>query len=194
MARQYVRKAVAMSPNQPKPQQLPPQVAADARAESSIEEARQSSKRTDAVRQERRRRRESSLNGMADLRLDIPPEFRDDPDYVYRWANDKGARIHNLTVAGDWDVVTKSGPEAGPHDSVRRPVGVDHSTGQPLEAQLLRKPRWIHEEDEADKMGRIADRETGLLQGAKSSPEDTRPESVSYAAPNNSIRRGAYRP
>lgn len=149
--------------------------------------------RQDAVRTERRTRRGASLDGMQNRQLDLPPHLQDDPHHVYYWANDEGPRIHQLTVNGEYDVVPDQGGENAQHNSTRRPVGTT-KTGAPLYAQLLRKPRQFHEEDQADKMKAIADRENGLLRSPKTDPEDKRSDDVSYVAKGNSIRRGPYVP
>lgn len=149
--------------------------------------------RAEAIQGERRRRRADTLDRIHGRKLNIPPEFRDDPDHDYYWANDDNSRIYDLTVEDDYDHVTMSRPEASEEEKVRRPVGTK-ATGEPMYAYLLRKPKVFVEEDRAKKLAAIDEREQGIMRSAKTAPEDDRPADVSYVARGNSIKRGTYSP
>jgi hypothetical protein len=101
------------------------------------------------IRRERRRR-DTEIDG-ARMRLAIPTEYKNDPDHEYRWINDDKARVHDLTIMDDWDAV-KADDIENHHgaNSVRRQVGTKAS-GEPLFAQLVRKPRDLCDEDRAKK-------------------------------------------
>lgn len=149
--------------------------------------------RAQAIQGERRRRKDSTLDRIHDLKLALPAEFEDDKDYDYRWANDVGSRLFDLTRRDDWDLCGSENPEASDEDRVRRPVGTD-KLGKPIYAYLVRKPKTFVEEDRKVKEERLRDMEAGLVTSSKTSPEDTRPDDVAYALPSNSIRRGAFTP
>lgn len=105
-------------------------------------------------RQQRRRRDTDGMDG-ARMRLAIPEKYRQDPDYEYRWINDDKARVYDLTVMDDWDVV-KAGDIDNHHgaNSVRRQVGAK-ADGSALFAQLVRKPRDFCETDRAKSQARL---------------------------------------
>ncbi len=149
--------------------------------------------RAQAIQGERRRRKDSTLDRVHDLKLALPPEFEDDKDHDYRWANDTGSRLYDLTKRDDWDLCGSENPEASDEDRVRRPVGTD-KLGKPIYAYLVRKPKTFVEEDRMAKESRLQDMEKGMLQSAKTSPEDTRSDDVSYVVPGNALKRGAFTP
>lgn len=148
--------------------------------------------RNETIRNERRRRADANLDRMASLKLAIPPEFKNDPVYDYRWINDDGDRVYSLTVQDDWDVCRLANGPASPEKDVRRPVGVKKD-GSQMDAILVRKRKdWIAE-DRAARSTANADREQALI----SRPETNDPQAGAntYVASGSSIkRRGAYAP
>lgn len=149
--------------------------------------------RAQAVQGERRRRRADTLDRIHGRKLSIPPEYRDDKDHEYYWANDVDSRIYDLTVDDDYDHVTRSNPEASEEEKVRRPVGTK-PTGEPMYAYLLRKPKVYAEDDRKERLATIEEREKGILRSPKTSPEDDRSEDVSYVVWGNTIKHGPYSP
>lgn len=123
--------------------------------------------RAEAISQERRRRNTNALAGHRQ-RLAIREEL--DPDFTYRWVNDDGTRMHDLTVNDDWEIVeNRSGtmkPDGtGMGAEVAVPVGRGEN-GRPLRAVLLRKRKDWYDDDERAKQRRIDDVEAGLKVGA----------------------------
>lgn len=149
--------------------------------------------RTTAIQGERRRRKADTLDRLHGRKLNLPPECRDDPENEYYWANDTDDRIYSLTKEDDYDHVTRSNPESSEEEKVRRPVGTKES-GEPLYAYLLKKPKAFADEDRAEKLAAIDQREQGMIRSPKTAPEDTRSDDVSYVVKGNSIKRGAYTP
>lgn len=117
--------------------------------------------------QERRRRREG-LGADRNLKLHVPAAFKD-PNFTYRFVNDRPGRVQQMTVADDWDVV--DGGEAIQNESLGTTVKrtADKQTGE--SAVLLRKPIKFHEEDQAQKKKAIDAQEEGLRRAAPASPE-----------------------
>lgn len=147
--------------------------------------------RAEAVQTERRRRTDGTLNRMLHQKLALPAEFRDDPNYTYRWINDDNSRVYDLTVEDDWDICKLKGTEAGDDDKVRRPVGTKKS-GDPLYAYLVRKKTEYFVEDKRRDAARVAGEEQQLLVRP---PTDGSPDSAnSYVAAGSSIKRGTYAP
>jgi hypothetical protein len=124
--------------------------------------------RADEMTTERRRRKGDSLRGIR-RRLAITGEL-DHENYAYRWANDDGARLHQLTVADDWEVVqdrkgTLSVNGNGVGAEVSQPVGVGEQ-GRPMRAVLLRKPKHLYDEDFREAQSRIDETEAAIQRGA----------------------------
>jgi hypothetical protein len=140
--------------------------------------------RAEAVQQERRRRRDGTLDRMSELTLAVPEKVRTDhPNHTFRWVNDTGNRMHRMTVRDDWDKVEGVAPI---------PVGTDKE-GKPLYAHLCMKPLEFWDEDQKARMDALRERERGLVRAAKSDPQDNRSEDVAYAVPGNTITTG-YQP
>lgn len=137
------------------------------------------------VRQDRRRRDDTTLDGGQRLNLAIPPEIQEKlkaEGRVPRWVNDDGNRMYNLTQRDDYD------PVAGVEPVL---VGTTKD-GKPMKAILCSKPAaFLHEDQEKKDAAR---RETeralvsGNIPGANPLPSD-----VSYADKANKIDTG-YRP
>lgn len=117
--------------------------------------------------QQRRRRRES-LGADRNLKLHVPEEAKD-PNFEYRWANDRPGRVQQLH-AEDWDKV-----DAIPADVASNSLGTtvertaDRFNGE--KAVLLRKPKKFHEEDRALKMKPVDATEQALRRGPAASSE-----------------------
>jgi hypothetical protein len=112
--------------------------------------------RAEAVRSDRRRRRDDTVN--LGLKLGVSPKFLD-PNFNYRWLNDDGGRIEQTTTMDDYDLVddpSKVGkPDAdGLGGKVRKVVGKS-DTGGPLYAYLARKPIDFYREDQSRKADSI---------------------------------------
>lgn len=137
--------------------------------------------RAEALQQERRRRRDGTLDRMSELTLAVPETVKEDhPDHTFRWVNDAGNRMHRMTVRDDWDKVDGVAPI---------PVGTDKE-GKPIYAHLCKKPREFWDEDQRSRMTALKEQERGLLRAAKSDPQDNRSEDVSYVVPGNTITTG----
>lgn len=110
--------------------------------------------RTAVVAEERRRRQPGTLDRGQQLKLSVPAEIEAKyPDYVFRWVNDSGNRVHDLTVRDDYDKVDGVDP---------RPVGTD-DLGKPIFAHLCKKKRDFFEHDQREKLQAIKDREEALM-------------------------------
>jgi len=134
------------------------------------------------VAQERRRRRDGTLDRMSQLKLAIPDKAKQArPDSTFRWVNDTPGRMHNLTVDDDWDVVEGVEP---------LPVGQDQA-GQPIYARLCAKPLEFWKEDQRAKAKAILDQQKELVRkGDKKATAD----STTYVADGNTIKTQGYEP
>jgi hypothetical protein len=123
--------------------------------------------RGEQIKQERRRRNTDTLSGQ---RRKMALTERLDPAFEYRWANDEGTRLHELTVNDDYEVVqSRSGamkPDGtGVGSEVAVPVGTGESGAQ-VRAVLLRKPKKYWNDDHEAKQRHIDELEAGIKQGA----------------------------
>lgn len=135
------------------------------------------------VATERRRRKDSTLDRTAHLKLAISDEVRkNNPNKTFRWVNDTPGRMHALTVNDDWDKVDGVDPI---------PVGQDQS-GQPIYARLCAKPLEFWEEDQKAKADAIRAQQKELIREGKA--PQIRADETSYVAAGNTIKTEGYTP
>lgn len=121
--------------------------------------------RQEEVKQRRRRR--EGLGADRNLKLNVPESMKD-PNFVYRWVNDRPGRVQQLTTMDDWEkapVVTEQNAGEG---TVETRV-VDKSVGE--RAVLLRKPKEFYEADKAEEQKQLDARDEALRHGAPQSSE-----------------------
>lgn len=118
--------------------------------------------RTAEIKQERRRRQSDGLSGSR-KRLHVDEKALDRENFVYRFVNDDGDRIHRLTKLDDWDIA----PEASGGKSEETATGTSiragtKANGDALRTVLVRKRKEFAEADEAAKQRKIDEQEQGL--------------------------------
>lgn len=142
--------------------------------------------RREEVRHERRRRDDATLDGSQALKLAVPPEIErqlTEQGRTWRWANDVGSRIHQLTKLDDWDPVEGVEP---------REVVIDKAKGTTCKAILLSKPKDFIEDDrrKSDRIRRA--KEEAAMRGEVPDAgvgSASRPANI-YADKANKIERG----
>lgn len=123
-------------------------------SETAAAEAAPKATRADEVRRARRHERgETTVLG---YKLGVNEKELDRKNYVYRFVNDTPGRIDAFTKGGEWDIVddrskTIKSDATGEGTGVSVVAGVG-TGGAPMRTVLLRKPKWIHDEDRAAKM------------------------------------------
>jgi hypothetical protein len=119
--------------------------------------------------QPRRRKDDDYAGGTANLT--IPPDVLDTANFEYRWANDQGARLHQL-YGQDWDIVGKDGKTSKVDDegAIRHRTGI-RLDGGPLFSYLLRKPKRLATEDRSKKAAIIDRNEKARLSQIPSDAE-----------------------
>jgi len=137
-----------------------------------------------AARQERptraeevttRRRRREGLGAERNLKLHVPEDAKD-PNFVYRWVNDRPGRVQQLTTMDDYEVVSSSALNGGDPDpgantaegTVMRRIG-DKSIGEG--AVLIRKPKEYYEADKREEAKVLDARDEALRKGPPASQE-----------------------
>jgi len=111
-------------------------------------------KRAEEVRRTRRHERGAVVS--TGLRMAVNDAALDKKNYVHRFVNDDPGRIQAMTEGGEWDKVEDpnkviKSDSTGEGTSVSVVVGTN-AGGAPKRAVLLRKPKWIHDEDRKAKM------------------------------------------
>lgn len=120
------------------------------------------------VQEERRRRRRRSTYGdEANMKLHVAEDLKD-TEYEYRWIRDEPGRVRRMTVQDDWDLVedenlSSEDLQRGLGVVPERPGGIED--GRAYNMVLVRKPRDLYEEDEAEKQRKIDDNELGIKHG-----------------------------
>jgi hypothetical protein len=139
--------------------------------------------RQDVVQAERRRRKDTTIDGSQRLKLAIPPEVAAQlkaEGRTPRWVNDEGNRMHNLTQMDDYDKVRGVDPIV---------VGTGPD-GKPVKAHLCSKPAEFIEEDRAAREAIRKETEEALLRG-KNPNDPIAGRSDFYVDPASSIQHGA---
>jgi hypothetical protein len=131
--------------------------------------------------QQRRRRRES-LGEDRNLKLHVPSDKKD-PNFEYRFVNDRPGRVQQLTQADDWDVVPSITAEGGNETRV-----VDKSSGE--RAVLLRKPKDFYESDKRSEQKLLDERDDSMRRGGPSSAEGLTSSDNAYVPGGRNIIGG----
>lgn len=145
-------------------------------------EARGRTERRDEVRQERRRRDDTTIDGGQRLKLAIPPDVAarlKAEGRTPRWVNDHENRMHNLTVLDDYDKVEGVEP---------RVVGTTRE-GKPIYAHLCSKRDDFIAEDRQKLDQRRVETERAMLRG-KNPDDPIAGDDRFYADSANTLSRG----
>lgn len=150
--------------------------------------------RADEVRRERRHKRGATVHTGYNLTVDESKLDRE--NYVHRFVNDTPGRIEAFTKGGEWDVVEDPKKELK-SDATGEGTGVSvvagtREGGQPMRTVLLRKPKWIHDEDKKAKAKDLDEMMKGLARGVPQAAEGTVEQSATYV-PEGGISIGADR-
>lgn len=99
-------------------------------------------------------------------RLGVDHSLLDFNAYEYRWINDDGGRLIDMTQNDDWDIVSNNGGtvklDARLGGSAVATVVGKQANGNAMMAYLCRKPKDWYEEDQAEK-SEILDRQLAQL-------------------------------
>jgi hypothetical protein len=125
--------------------------------------------RADETQTARRRRNGDQLTGNRN-RMAVDTSTLDRENFEYRFINDVGTRVHDLTVRDDWDIVSDrdgkvKGDTAGDGAQVAVNAG-NGADGKPVRAILVRKPKDFYKTDDAAKQRQIDAQEAALKGGS----------------------------
>lgn len=120
------------------------------------------------IKTERRRRNGDHLSGRR-VRLFVDENQLDREKYEYRWINDTGNRVYDLTKQDDWELVTDRDGLVRPQDGTAQGAEVSTLGGiGPKGAErmvLVRKPKAYHDNDARKKSDAIDDVEASMRTG-----------------------------
>lgn len=129
-------------------------------------------KREEMTTTERRRRK-----GGVTHKLSIPDSVtKAYPDMEFRWGRDMGGRMQQLTVSDDWDKV----PDVAPIH------GGTGDNGRGFDMHLLMKPKKFLEEDRAEKLKGLVEKEQEAL-ARPDAKTATEVGADMYSVPGNKI-------
>ena len=124
--------------------------------------------RADEVQTQRRRRQGTGTD--RNLRLYVPADDKD-PNFEYRWVNDREGRVRRL-YDEDWDVVSyREGDKAANASSEGTQLKrvADQHSG--LKTVLMRKPKPLYSADKMAEQKLLDERDETMRRGALNSPE-----------------------
>jgi hypothetical protein len=132
--------------------------------------------RADETKTARRRRNTDQLTGNRN-RMAVDTSTLDRENFEYRFINDVGTRVHDLTVRDDWDIVSDrdgkvKGDTAGDGAQVAVNAG-NGADGKPVRAILVRKPKDFYKTDDAAKQRQIDAQEAALKGGSTPGGDQT---------------------
>jgi hypothetical protein len=127
--------------------------------------------RAEEVRQERRRKPGSTV--MSGIKLGVDESKLDRKNYEYRWVNDRGNRVQQLT-SNDWDLAPEQAALAAGGEGTVQSTIVGTDGGKPYSGILMRKRKDWFEADRAEKLKPVHEVEQAIRAGTnhqKDSPE-----------------------
>ena len=145
-----------------------------------VDASRERQPREETHTNERRRRKNSTLNRMVQMKLDfIPPEALDLDNYVYRWVNDESGKLRMATKHDDYNhvLVTElkgfdpEGFDSEGGETVRMLAGQD-KFGNPIYTFLLKKRREFWEADNDEVVRNREDMMAGRVYRAEVGDDD----------------------
>jgi hypothetical protein len=132
--------------------------------------------------EQRQRRRRESLGEDRNLKLHVPADKKD-PNFEYRFVNDRPGRVQQLTQADDWDVVPSITAESGNETRI-----ADKSSGE--RAVLLRKPKDFYESDKRSEQKLLDERDESMRRSAAPSAEGLTSSDNAYVPGGRNIIGG----
>lgn len=122
----------------------------------------------------RNRRRRTDNLGETALKLTTHDSL-DHENFEYRWIKDDGSRMHQKTVADDWEIVTQDDDSVKEDAAVAMGTGVAvrsgvNKDGAALNLYLCRKPKVLAEDDRAAREAQRKKLDDQMRRGALPTP------------------------
>lgn len=145
--------------------------------------------RAEVVQQGRRRR--EGMGAERNMKLHVP-EGAKDPNFTYRWVNDRQGRVRQLTKQDDYEVVSATELTGGDSETLTGTAEgtVMTRTGDSRIGEsvvLLKKPRNYYESDKAEEQKAIDARDAVLRKGALSAQEGLTSQDNAYVPGGKNI-------
>jgi hypothetical protein len=113
------------------------------------------------------RRRRDTTGPDRNLKLHVPAEAKD-PDFEYRFINNRPGRVQQLTKMDDYDIVSAADVESKSIGTTVERIGNSRDGESMI---LVRKPKAYHEADRAKAWAKIDATEDAMRRAAPASPE-----------------------
>lgn len=139
------------------------------------------------------RRRRAGSEEERSLKLFVPESMKD-PNFSYRWVNDRAGRVRQMTVDDDWDVVDTAKLGGDPDPSKNTAEGTvlsrvgDKFTGERM--TLLRKPKEFYDADRKAKADRLDAVEAEMRRKPPATPDGVGAEDRAYIPGGRNIVGG----
>lgn len=139
------------------------------------------------------RRRRQGMGMARNLKLHVPEELKD-PNFIYRFVNDRPGRVRQLTQMDDYSVVSANelngalDPEKSTAEGTVVTRTADSTIGERV--ILLKKPREYYEADRKEYDAAIAAQEDTVRQGRPLTPEADNGSHAYTPGGKNIIARG----
>ena len=153
--------------------------------------AERTSRQTE-VKQQRRRRQ--GIGAERNLKLHVPEDAKD-PNFVYRWVNDRPGRVRQLTKMDDYEVVSSAELNGGDPDPLGNTAEgtvmtrtADAGIGE--KTVLLKKPREYYDADKRGEQKEIDERDKLLRKGAPPSESGLTSKDNAYVPGGRNIIAG----
>lgn len=148
--------------------------------------------RSEDVKSQRRRRQ--GMGAERNLKLHVPEDAKD-PNFVYRWVNDRPGRIRQLTTMDDYEVVSASELNGGDPDPMNNTAEgtvvkrtADSRIGEG--AVLLKKPKEYYNADKKEEAKVLDARDDALRSGPPASQEGLTGKDGAYVPGGRNIVGG----
>lgn len=141
-----------------------------------------------------RRRRREGLGAERGLKLHIPEESKD-PNFVYRWVNDRPGRVRQLTKMDDYEVVSTSelnGGDPDPNGNTAEGTVMKRTADSGIgeSAVLLKKPKAYYDADKKEEQRVIDARDEALRSGPPPGPDGLSRQDNAYVPGGRNIVGG----
>ncbi|RYE68208.1 MAG: hypothetical protein EOO81_09635 [Oxalobacteraceae bacterium] len=135
--------------------------------------------RAEQVRTERRRKPGAVAH--TGIQLGVDESKLDRTNYAYRLVNDANGRVQQLE-AQDWDPAPEQALIGSTGEGTIQAKHAGHIEGKEFKAVLMRKPKWMHDEDQAAKQRPLDEMDQAIVRGQN------------HAASEPQLATGTYTP
>lgn len=140
------------------------------------------------------RRRREGMGAERNMKLHVPEQAKD-PNFTYRWVNDRQGRVRQLTKQDDYEVVSSTELTGGDRETLTGTAEgtVMTRTGDSRIGEsvvLLKKPKNYYESDKAEEQKAIDARDAVLRKGPVNAADGLTSKDNAYVPGGKNIIAG----